>query len=344
MSSQIIKCVAGAGKTAYSINYLSKHGNGLYLAFTNSVVKEIHDRGYLSKTIDALFFSYIIPKFIQAIPIIDDGSKVSYLKKENIPKKFLNIMNIHVEAQTGRITNRKKPTDFSLCTGRDVLLKANGANVQYLKIIFGEKVLRLTDALRNEISQYIILHFPEQLVELIKERFAYVIIDEAQDLSGYKEGLVQLLGEADIETVILGDDNQNIMGGTGTWFESKAPTVSVTKSMRSPESICLWIRENLDIDIWGDDKLSGKYYQIDRNAVKEYDDGVRHLLYHAKSGKDKAIIDSWNGPKSTIKTAKGSTIRQDIVVLGKKLNKKNLYTALTRTRSNVYSTVVPNTG
>ena len=44
---RIIKCVAGAGKTTDSIKYLKEHSNGLYLAYTNSVVDDIKYKGYL---------------------------------------------------------------------------------------------------------------------------------------------------------------------------------------------------------------------------------------------------------------------------------------------------------
>lgn len=52
----------------------------------------------------------------------------------------------------------------------------------------------------------------------------------------------------------------------------------------------------------------------------------------------KEIVALWKGPKSTIKIAKGMTIEQDIVIVGKQLSEKNLYTALTRTRQDAYST------
>lgn len=55
MNSKVIKFVAGAGKTTYSEEYMSKNKNGIYLAFNNSVVDELKNKGYLCKTIDALF-------------------------------------------------------------------------------------------------------------------------------------------------------------------------------------------------------------------------------------------------------------------------------------------------
>lgn len=340
MNSEIIKCVAGAGKTTYSIDYLTNNKGGLYLAFTKSVVSEIHNVGYLSKTIDSLFFSYIIPKFIQIIPIINNGSAMSYIEKDRIPKRFLGIMNIHIDPKTGDILNKQKATGFSLKTDRNTLLKSSRKNSGYIKIIFNDKSVNLTDALRNELSQYLLLHCSDHIIELIRERFSFVIIDEAQDLGGYKETFARLLDESNIKTIMLGDDNQNIMSGTGEWFESKKPTMVQNKSKRSPEPICSWIRDNLGIEIYGDNQLTGSYHQIDISAIQKYDDGNRYLLYNAQNGKVKKIVASWKGPKSTIKTAKGMTIEQDIVIVGKQLSKKNLYTALTRTKQDVYSTVL----
>ena len=44
MNSEVIKFVAGGGKTTYSIEYLRKNANGIYLAFTNSVVNDIRNK------------------------------------------------------------------------------------------------------------------------------------------------------------------------------------------------------------------------------------------------------------------------------------------------------------
>ena len=343
MNSEIIKFVAGAGKTTYAINYLTNNKGGLYLAFTKSVVSEIHNVGCLSKTIDSFFFSYIIPKFIRIIPIINNGSAVSYIEKDRVPRNFLGIMNIHIDPETGNITNKQRATNFSLETDRDTLLKSSSKNSGYIKIIFSDKSLNLTDALRNELSQYLLLHYPNHIIELIRERFSFVIIDEAQDLGGYKETFARLINESNIKTTMLGDDNQNIMSGAGEWFESRTPTKVQSKSKRSPEPICSWIRDNLGIEIYGNNQLVGKYHQIKIDTAQKYDDGKRHLLYNARNGKVKKIVDSWKGPKSTIKTAKGMTIEQDIVIVGKQLSRKNLYTALTRTKQDAYSTVsLPN--
>lgn len=343
MNSEIIKFVAGAGKTTYSIDYLANNTGGLYLAFTKSVVGEIYNAGYLSKTIDSFFFSYIIPKFIRVIPTINNGSSVGYINKDEVSKKFLGIMNIHIDPETGNILNKQKTTGFSLETDRNILQKSSGKNSGYIKFIFSDKSLNLTDTLRNELSQYLLLHYSDYIIDFIRERFSFVIIDEAQDLGGYKEIFARLIDESDIKTIMLGDDNQNIMSGAGEWFGSRTPTRVQNKSKRSPEPICSWIRDNLGIEIYGNDQLVGKYHQIKIDTTQKYDDGKRHLLYNAKSGKIEKIVDSWKGPKSTIKTAKGMTIEQDIVIVGKQLSKKNLYTALTRTKQDAYSTVsIPN--
>ena len=71
----------------------------------------------------------------------------------------------------------------------------------------------------------------------------------------------------------------------------------------------------------------------------QYDNGDRVLLYHSNAGLNKEIINNWKGDKQTIKTAKGSTIERDIVIIGGRLSVKNLYTAITRTTQNCYSTI-----
>ena len=71
----------------------------------------------------------------------------------------------------------------------------------------------------------------------------------------------------------------------------------------------------------------------------KYDDGKRELLYYSNAGSNKEIIKNWKGKKQTIKSAKGSTIRNDIIIIGEKLGRKNLYTAITRTTKSCYSTI-----
>ena len=85
MNLEVIKFVAGGGKTTLSEKILKEQGNGLYLAFTNSVVEEISNKGYLSRTIDSLFTSFIIPKFTSLIPIIASGSKIKYIDSNTLP-------------------------------------------------------------------------------------------------------------------------------------------------------------------------------------------------------------------------------------------------------------------
>lgn len=122
---RIIKCVAGAGKTTDSIKYLKEHSNGLYLAYTNSVVDDIKYKGYLSKTIDSLFLNYIIPKFINVIPIINKNSAIKYLDSNNLKGYEKNILNISIDEQ-GNIYNQQKKTKFTLYTKNEDLIKASG--------------------------------------------------------------------------------------------------------------------------------------------------------------------------------------------------------------------------
>ena len=91
MNSEVIKFVAGGGKTTLSEKILKEQGNGLYLAFTNSVVEEISNKGYLSRTIDSLFTSFIIPKFTSFIPIIASGSKVKHIDTTILPNHLKGI-------------------------------------------------------------------------------------------------------------------------------------------------------------------------------------------------------------------------------------------------------------
>lgn len=175
------------------------------------------------------------------------------------------------------------------------------------------------------------------MINILSSRFNYIIIDEAQDLKGYREKFAKLLYNSKIPLILLGDDNQNINGG-GIWFENLSDDQIENISYRCLEANCKWIRENLNINISGNSNI-GSVNIISYDEVKKYDNGERFLLYISKAGKNKIIIEKWAGPKDTIKGAKGSTIVADVVIIGEKINSKNLYTAITRTTKKVYSTV-----
>ena len=338
MNSDVIKYVAGGGKTSSSKDYLKKNKNGLYLAFNNNVVDELKKNGYLCRTIDALFTSYIIPKLIALIPIEQIKSNIKYVDCNTLKNNRKGISSIKID-KDGNLYNKSKRIDnISLYTKNIELRKSpKFTNSLFVKYIFGENDLNLTDSLRADLSTFLLEKHGDKIVKLLQKRFDYIIIDEAQDLSGYREKFAQLLYKSNIKLILLGDENQNINGG-GKWFESLPPTKKENRSLRCPEKVCEWIRINLHIEIYGT-KVEAKVNLINTEEIKEYDDGIKCLLYNASTGSIKSIIDNWSGPTSTIKGAKGSTIKTDIVIIGKTLNKKNYYTALTRTTKNIYTTI-----
>lgn len=337
MNSKVIKFVAGGGKTTESIEYLENQRNGLYLAFTNSVVSDVAKKGYLSKTVDSLFVGFIIPKFTSIVPLITTGAKVNFFESDKLPIYLRGAASIKIN-QDGIICNKTKLTSISMNTDNLELYKmGNITNGDNIKFIFGKSSLNLCEQLRAEISSYLINHYPNEIIELLGSRFSYIIVDEAQDLKGYREDFAKLLFDSRINLIVLGDDNQNINGG-GKWFEELEHDEYKDKSYRCPEELCKWIRESLTIDIYGNED-KGSYNKIEFVDVPNLDDGKRYLLYKGKIKKYKDLIDNWNGPKETIQKAKGRTIYEDVVILGESLNKKYLYTAVTRTKKNAYSTI-----
>ena len=100
------------------------------------------------------------------------------------------------------------------------------------------------------------------------------------------------------------------------------------------------VRDELNIEIYGEDRSSSGVNRIKIEKTMQYDDGNRVLLYAARRGKDiSSIIDSWKGNKMTIKSAKGRTLEHDIVIVGISLNYRLYYTAITRTKKSVYTTI-----
>ena len=338
MNSEVIKFVAGGGKTTYSQNYLREHKNGLYLAFNNSVVDDLKKKGYLCRTIDSLFASYIIPKLIALIPLASINSDIIYIDSSKCNSYLRAISNINVDGN-GNLYNRSKIiTDVTLYTKNIDLHKMKYfPNKPFLKVIFDENKLCLTDSLRVGISSFLLENYSEKIIELLQKRFDYIIIDEAQDLKGYREKFAQILYDSEMKLILLGDVNQNINGG-GQWFESLPATESKNESFRCSENVCEWIRNNLQIDIHGTDIIASVNI-INKEQVLDYNDGTRCLLYKANIPSIKSIINEWSGPTFTIQGVKGGTLDNDIVILGQTLNDKYYYTALTRTRKSVYTTI-----
>ena len=337
MNSRVIKFVAGGGKTTYAEQYMKKNKNGLYIAFNNSVVEELKDKGLLSKTIDSLFISFIIPKFISVIPLIYSGAVIKYIDNKQIRLDLKGVANIKIQVD-GKIYNKGKYTGINLnITNKELHAMPFFKNNKFIKFIFSKDTLNINDQQRSELALYIIKKYPNEVIKILEKRFTYIIIDEAQDLKGYREEFAKLIYNSNLQLILLGDDNQNINGG-GKWFSNLIANDIKNKTFRCSETICKWIRENINIEIFGEVK-DGKYEKINHKNVLNYNDGKRVLLYYSNIGKNREIIKEWKGKKSTIKKAKGSTIEEDIVIIGKSMDVKNLYTAITRTKKNVYSTI-----
>ena len=338
MNSEIIKIIAGGGKTTESSKILRQEKNGLYIAFNNEVVNEMQLKGFVSKTIDSLFSSYILPKMTALIPLVKTGAKLCFIDSSILPSPLKGISNLHIDKE-GNILNKNKKTNFSLDMDNKTLhsLK-NQPNLNFLKHVFGKEELRLTHSLRSEFILYVLHKYPDEIINLLAKRFSYIIFDETQDVKKHLEQFAILIYNSKIRSYYLGDCNQNINGG-GTWFDNIQPTKLLNHSFRCPETNCKWIRENLNIDIIGNETISC-FSSIQIEDAINYDDGLRILLYDGARGKDiKELIHQWSGEKYTIKAAKGKTLSEDIVIIGKSLNKKSYYTAITRTTKNVFTTI-----
>lgn len=337
MSLQVIKYVAGGGKTTSAINLLKNNKNGLYLAFNNKVVNDVESKGYLSMTIDSLFVSYILPKIKNLIPFFSKITKISYCDSELLPLYYKGAANLQIDSD-GYICNGKKRTNFNLNDEIDKLnIVDKFPNKKFIKYLFGGDELKLTDKLRNNLFNYVLDKYSLQLCKLIISRFSFVIIDEAQDLKHHQEKFIRILSNCSYDVFLFGDDYQNINGG-GDWFNSLTANENINYSKRCPEDNCKWIRENLKIDIYGRTDRLGKVTIIKLSDTLKFDDGNRVLLYNSNNKTTEEIIKKWHGNKYTIKKSKGMTINNDIVIIGKELNIKNMYTAITRTTFKVYLT------
>lgn len=336
-SKRVIKCVAGSGKTTDSIKFMQSNKNGLYLAFNNKVVNEISNAGYLGLTIDSLFFSYVLPKMLTFIPLAANCKGVvlnQEATRESIQKK--NARNIKFNPD-GTIKNQTSVVNATLNDTVASIATRNFPNRDALKYIFDNE-LHVTYDQAGALGGFLINKYPEQILWILRSRFDYIIIDEAQDLKpGFREDFAKLLYDNDFPVRLLGDSNQNINGG-GNWFNQLNSNEENLRSCRCPEGVCEWIRQVVGIEIYGKDS-DGIVCRVTTDTVKDLDNSTRTLLYAKRTSGYAEYIDNWSGEVYTIKKAKGLTIKQDIVILANDLKTNNLYTAMTRTTSNVYMTV-----
>ena len=341
-SKRVIKCVAGSGKTADSIKFMKSNKNGLYLAFNNKVVNEISNAGYLGLTIDSLFFSYILPKMLSFIPLAANCKGVvlnQEATRESIQKK--NARNIKFNPD-GTIRNQTSVVKATLNDTVESITTRRFPNRDALKYIFNNE-LRVTYDQAGALSGFLINKYPEQILWILRSRFDYIIIDEAQDLQlGFRENFAKLLYDNDFPIRLLGDSNQNINRG-GDWFNHLNADEEKNQSYRCSEGVCKWIRKFVGVEIYGkgngEKGSDGIVYKVTADKVKDLDDSTRTLLYVKRTSRYVEYIDNWSGEVYTIKKAKGLTIKQDIVILANDLKTNNLYTAMKRTTNNVYTTV-----
>ncbi len=335
-SKRVIKCVAGSGKTTDSIKFMKSNKNGLYLAFNNKVVNEMSNAGYLGLTIDSLFFSYILPKMLTFIPFAANCKGVvlnQETTRESVQKKSARNIKFNPD---GTIKSRTSVVNATLNDTVASIATRNFPNRYALKYIFNNE-LHVTYDQAGALGGFLINKYPEQILWILRSRFDYIIIDEAQDLKpGFREDFAKLLYDNDFPVRLLGDSNQNINSG-GDWFTQLEPNEEKNQSYRCPEGVCKWIRQVVGIDIYGKDS-DGIVCKVAVGTIKDLDNGRRVLLYYKKRSNNE-YIDNWSGEVYTIKKAKGLTIKQDIVILANDLKTNNLYTAMTRTTSNVYMTV-----
>lgn len=344
MNSHVIKFVAGAGKTTRSYRLLCENKRGLYLSYNKKVASELALRGCLAKTFDSFFTTFIIVKFLKTIPLLRNVKEIKYVETERLPTSIKGIGKIKIDS-AGKLYNSAKliPEITMNDIPNKLTFSKKFTNKHLLTYIFNNNnELNLTDELRKELVNYILIKYPKQVLSILSSCFDYIIVDEAQDLREHLLEFSKLIHEScDITTYFLGDEKQNINRGSD-WFENLTPTQQIVNySYRCPDMNCEWIRNNLKFDIYGyTNNINQRRLQIIQYSnVLQLNDGKRVLLYSMK-GKDVGpIIADWKGVKMTVKKSKGLTIPNDIVIIGNSMNKKQLYTAITRTTKNVFTTI-----
>lgn len=337
MDKRIVLAVAGAGKTTLLLNKLNKNERFLIVTYTKANYENIK-KEIINK------FSYI-PSNIKLYTY------------------FMFLYNFCF-----------KPFEVNLSTNRNIRTRGldfktkdneHKYNENQIAYYMGSQSKKMYSSRLSKLCN------KEKMFNKVKRRiekyFDYFFIDEVQDFAGNDFNFINNLINCNVNIFYVGDFYQhtfdtsrdgNLNSGLYADFNKYVNRIknnhddlcvdlhSLEKSMRCKEKVCEFIRNNLDIKIYGnEDKDVILTEVIDTNEICKImnNDNIIKLFYQ-NSGKYKAKTENWGN-------CKGLTYNEVCVILNPKtyklfnkneLNKlsmstrNKLYVACTRTRNNLY--------
>lgn len=332
MDKRVIFAVAGAGKTTYIANRLSRGKRSLIITYTNAnynnLRKKIIDKfnGEWPENIELMKYFSFLYKFCYR-PFLSDRVKAKGIIYEPNSNIYL----------------KESDSEYYITPNR------------YLY--------------SNRLAKLLI---KMQVVDLLKERlikyFDEFIIDEVQDLAGRDFELLEHLMTVKMDTLFVGDFYQHTYDTSrdGNFykklFDNKSSyekryvdreiipdNYTLTKSYRCSPQVCEYVKSNLGIDIGShrerksdstielvDDKSRAYHILNDSNIVKlHYNNSADYGFGHRNWGDVKGV-DSFYDVCVVLNKTTSKFMRNNKLMELTPSTRNKLYVAITRARGNVY--------
>ena len=332
MDKRVIFAAAGSGKTTYIVNNLTTQKRALIVTYTlgnyANIRKKICEKfdGKWPENISLMTYFSFLYRFCYK-PFLSDQIKAKGLLYEVNPNRF---------AKQGQC-------QYYMSQGR--YLYSNRLSL----------LLEKTNTL-------------ELIKDRIKTYFDEFIIDEIQDFAGRDFSFLEQLMNTEIDMLFVGDFYQHTFdtsrdGNVNSSlfddrtiyeerFSSKRFSIDNTtlkKSWRCSKSVCNYIRDNLEIDIYSrrsdtDDTtitfvsnigLKRQILDNDQIIKLHYQNGAKAGLCHKNWGETKGE-DHYQDVCVVLNNTTASKRKANKLSELPPLTKNKLYVAITRARGNVY--------
>ncbi|MBO5699352.1 MAG: UvrD-helicase domain-containing protein [Bacteroidaceae bacterium] len=313
---QLVIAGAGSGKTrvlTYKIAYLLEQGVGpqsiLALTFTNKAAREMNERiakwvghditRYLWSGTFHSIFSRILRREAQWLNFrsdfsIYDTSDSRSLLKTIIKELLLDEKVYKPQIVASKISNAKNrlmlPQQYAADTEQRKRDERDGMrSVAQIYELYYQRC-RLANAMDFDdllLNFFLLLQNNNELREVYRNKFQYILVDEYQDTNYAQYMILKLLTNEDSKICVVGDDAQSIYGFRGASidnilnFQNQYPKALVTKLE------CNY-RSTKNIVAAADSVIKHNRRQIPKNVYSNQSDGECLRLIPTYSDKDEA--------------------------------------------------------
>lgn len=336
MGNQLILAVAGSGKTTHIVNQLNLEKRSLVVTYTNTNFRNLHDSivckfDYFPSNIKLMTYFSFLHSFCYR-PFLSLKLKARGINYDGNPNRFAS--------QYIRGTTQINKSYFFDEFAR----------------LYGNRIAKLL-----EIQGI----FPDINSRLTKY-FDNLFIDEVQDFAGHDFNLLKGIAQARIDMIFVGDFCQhtydtsrdgNVNGNLHSNFDSYVNSFiqigftidkeSLKNSYRCSPSVCKFIRDHLDIEIYSnrtddsqisilDDQEQADIYFQDKSIVKLfYREHLKYGCYSRNWGESKGE-NKYNDVCVVLNQTTAKQFKANKLHELPSQTKNKLYVACSRANNNLY--------